>query len=121
MAFYNCSALTSITLPENVTIVGAEAFYGCTALTAATILNTSTTLGYGSNTFYGVPAAFAIYGYKSSTAETYASDNGHAFVDLNAEPEKEIVPGDCDGDGKVSMNDLTLLAKYLAGHDVTLG
>ena len=33
-AFYNCSGLTSITIPESVTSIGYEAFKGCSGLTS---------------------------------------------------------------------------------------
>lgn len=32
-AFYNCSGLTSVTIPNSVTSIGGSAFYGCTGLT----------------------------------------------------------------------------------------
>ncbi len=36
-AFYNCSSLESITIPESVTSIGASAFYGCTGLLSIVI------------------------------------------------------------------------------------
>ena len=33
VAFYQCSALNSLSLPETVSSIGTDAFYGCTALT----------------------------------------------------------------------------------------
>ena len=36
-AFYNCSGLTSITIPEGVTSIGYHAFYNCSGLTSITI------------------------------------------------------------------------------------
>ncbi len=50
-AFYNCTALTSVTIPDSVTSIGNQAFYGCTSLTSITIPNSVTTIGY--NAFNG--------------------------------------------------------------------
>ncbi|MCD8158498.1 MAG: leucine-rich repeat domain-containing protein [Clostridiales bacterium] len=35
-AFYYCSSLSNITIPDNVTTIGVEAFYNCSSLTSAT-------------------------------------------------------------------------------------
>ena len=41
-AFYECSGLTSITIPSSVTRIGNEAFFGCSGLTSVTIPNSVT-------------------------------------------------------------------------------
>ncbi len=44
-AFYGCSGLTSITIPNSVTSIGNQAFSGCSGLTAITIPNSVTSIG----------------------------------------------------------------------------
>ena len=45
-AFYGCSSLTSITIPEGVTSIGSDAFYRCSSLTTVTIPESVTSIGY---------------------------------------------------------------------------
>ncbi len=46
-AFWDCSSLTSVTIPESVTSIGDWAFWGCSSLTSVTIPNSVTSIGEG--------------------------------------------------------------------------
>ena len=45
LAFWQCSSLSSITLPSNLTAIGAQAFQGCISLASLEIPNTVSSIG----------------------------------------------------------------------------
>ncbi len=75
-AFYNCSSLTSITIPNSVTSIGHDAFSYCSSLTSITIPNSVTSIGY-----------YAFYYCSRLTSITIpnsvTSIGSHAFEDCS--------------------------------------
>ncbi len=96
-AFEYCKNLTSIELPESVTSIGNSAFNGCSKLASITVF--TKTAKFGSGVFQNCNADFTIYGYAGSTAETYASENDHAFVELAVVERTVIASGKCGAEG----------------------
>ncbi|MBR2976461.1 MAG: leucine-rich repeat domain-containing protein, partial [Alistipes sp.] len=56
---YECSSLTSVTIPVSVTTIEDDAFYYCSSLTSVTIGNSVTTIGISA--FYNCTSLTSVY------------------------------------------------------------
>ncbi len=116
-AFSWCGNLNSITIPKSVTSIGEYAFAWDDNLTSVTIYSNNVNIGekafgyiHNSNGNIDKMEGFTITGYKGSTAEVYAKENGFTFIPLDITYNL----GDVNDDGEVSIDDVTLIQKYLA-------
>ena len=75
-AFYSCSGLTSITIPNSVTSIGKWAFQSCSSLTSVTIPNSVTSIGNG--------AFRDCSGLTSVTLPNNATIHSKAFIGAGA-------------------------------------
>ena len=72
-AFYSCTGLTSITLPNSITSIGDAAFAYCTGLTSFTIPNSVTSIGaYAFYDCTGVPSIMIPDSVTSIGANAFA-------------------------------------------------
>jgi len=67
-AFYGCSSLSNVTIPNSVISIGSVAFYGCTTLTDAYFLGDAPT-GYA-NMFQGCATGFMVHYVNGMTGWT---------------------------------------------------
>lgn len=118
-ALYGCTGLTSLKLGNSVTSIDKEAFFGCTGLTSVTIPDTVTNIGrqafgyyYDENWNTAKNEGFTIYGCPGTAAERYTNDNGFTFIALDDNPQPIL--GDADGDGQITVKDVTEVQHYLS-------
>ena len=78
-AFYNCTGLTSIDIPDSVTTIGSSAFSGCTGLSVAKLPNELTYLG---NNAFNSCGNININTLPDKL--TYLGDNAFLIKDENA-------------------------------------
>ncbi len=57
-AFYGCTGLTSVTIPDSVISIGLKAFFGCASITSITLPNSVTSIA--TSTFYGCTSLISI-------------------------------------------------------------
>ena len=81
-AFTGC-AVTEVTIPGNVNRIGSYAFRNC-SLTTITVLNPDAVFGSGVFDRRSGTSGQLLKGWADSTAQSYASSNGHPFESLGS-------------------------------------
>lgn len=140
-AFSDCNNLTSVTIGERCKSISSKAFWDCPKLKKITIKYPNCIFD---NSQYIISTTAIICGYKNSTAYTYARSYMRSFEDIetgtrygwidgsfieipteidptdptdpiSSEPLlPQLVLGDVDGDGEVSIIDATCIQRHLA-------
>ena len=88
-AFNGCNSLESIELPYSVRTIDSSAFSNCKSLTSITIYNRNCSISETAISIYAT-----IYGFKGSTAETFADTYGYEFVAID-DTHEHVYKYDC--------------------------
>ena len=82
-AFYNCTGLTSIVIPDSVTSIGSNAFYGCSGLTSVTIPDSVTSIASGAfsgcSSLESITIPFVGGSAGKTSSSTYQYPFGYIF------------------------------------------
>ncbi len=107
-AFYDCSGLTSVTIPNSVTTIGELAFNDCSGLTEVTISDGVTTIDR-----YAFESCTGLTSVTIPESVTEISDN--AFFGCSGLTKFEVAEGNnsyCSVDGVLYSKDITTLVQF---------
>ena len=116
--FFNCSGVDSITLPSTLTSIGAYCFDDCASLNDITCLATTPpTMG---SYWSFMPSTYntATLHVPEESLDAYKTAYYWKYF-INIEAISTVVPGDINGDGTISISDVTgLIDLLLSGVDM---
>ena len=124
-AFGWCTSLASVTIPNSVTTISDYAFRDCYVLNDVyCLIEDLSNVTIGRSVFYVYPPTGNSFDYSGRTlhipmgtrASYKAETDWSRFFGAIVEMEPTVVPGDIDGDGKLTVSDVTdLVDKILDG------
>ena len=111
-AFYNCTGLTSVTIPNSVTSIGSSAFSNCRSLTGELVIPNSVT-SIGSGAFYGCKGLTSV-----TIPNSVTSIGGYAFSDCSGLTSVTI-PNSVTSIGNSAFSGCSGLTSVTIGNSVT--
>lgn len=113
-AFQGCTSLKQVTFSKNVNFIGQKAFNYCNALEEVTCKGKVAPYMEDKNCFTYQAYANAWLLFPWDAYDAYIDTSRYTWINF-IHRERYIAPGDPDGDGKLSIKDVTLLIDILLG------
>lgn len=113
MAFYDCTSLTTLTLGSSVSIIESRTFKNCSAISTIISLNTVPPT-CNATAFDNVPASATLFVPKGSK-QSYVDDAVWSRFE-NVQEIADVVFGDANGDGAVTVEDVVLTVQHILGN-----
>ena len=115
VAFYNCTALKSVTIPSSVSNIGSSAFEGCTGLNSITC-KTQTVPTTETNAFNNVPEDATLYVAKAAVSDYQSTSPWSQFTNIQGIDVGVVgLPGDANQNGEIEIGDVTRILWIMAG------
>lgn len=117
-AFINRKNITSVVIPESVTRIEEYTFIMCENIKEITLpksIEYIAPFSIGFTSPYSLTEDFVLYGWSNTIVEEYAKNNEITFIAIAA----DIPVGDINLNGKITVQDVTLLQRYCA-NDIEL-
>ena len=110
-AFYDCSGLTSVVIPNSVTNIGSSAFSNCSSLTSIEIPNSVTSIGTAAfSNCLGLTSV--VIGNSVTSIGEYAFSNCSGLTSV-------VIPNSVTSIGEFAFDDCDGLTSVVIGNSVT--
>ena len=110
-AFYECTSMTSVIIPNSITSIGSAAFYECTSMTSVIIPNSTTSIG--SAAFYECTSMTSVIIPNSITSIGSSAFYGCTSI------TSIIIPDNVSSIGEETFYGCSRLASITIGNSVT--